>query len=222
MRTTIRAAFAAATSTALLFSGAAIAAEPAEGWTANPGTTVTDEGVVLDASGTTAGTSYEHTDLAVAVANGDTISFDYQGLCTAGAPRVFIQGGAYNTWDADPMGASCGTDADGDGWFTVTGTVTGIVDGTAGATGIVNDNIANPDSITVRSLTIAGTAVELVADETTEPVARNHGKCVSAAKKGGEERSAVAKSDCGKKVKKDKSEKRAKKAQHDNRRSSRA
>lgn len=222
MRTTIRAAFAAATSTALLFSGAAIAAEPAEGWTANPGTTVTDEGVVLDASGTTAGTSYENSNLAVAVANGDTISFDYKGLCTAGAPRVFIQGGAYNTWDADPMGASCGTDADGDGWFTVSGTVAGIVDGTAGATGIVNDNVANPDAITVRNLVIDGVEVPLVAEEDDQPAYRNHGKCVSAAAKGGEARSQAAKSDCGKKVNKDKKAKKAKKAQHDNRRSSRA
>jgi hypothetical protein len=216
MSRTIRAAFAAATTTALMFTGAAVAAEPAAGWTANPGTTVTDDGVVvLDASGTTAGTSYENANLDVAVANGDTITFDYKGLCTAGAPRVFIQGGAYNTWDADPAVGSCGTDADGDGWFTVTGSVTGIVDGTAGHTGIVNDNVNNPDPISVRNLVIAGTTVQLVEEAAPGPKANNHGKCVSSAAKGGEERSAVAKSDCGKKAKK------TKKAKSDNRRAAR-
>ena len=208
MRGPVRAAFAAAASTALLFTGAAVAAEPADGWVASPGTSVTDEGVVvLDARGTSAGTSYENSDLDVAVANGDTITFEYQGLCTAGAPRVFIQGGASNTWDADPASeGSCGTDEDGDGWFTVVGTVSGITDGTAGHTGIVNDNINNDEPILVRSLTIGGEDVALVEEDGDGgdgegPRANNHGKCVSSADKGGESRREVAKSDCGKKEK---------------------
>jgi hypothetical protein len=208
MRGPVRAAFAAAASTALLFTGAAVADEPAKGWTANEGTTVTDEGYVsLDASGTTSGTSYENQNLDVAVANGDTITFEYQGTCTAGAPRVFLQGGAYNTWDADPAGeGACGTDEDGDGWFTVVGTVSGIEDGTAGHTGIVNDNINNDAPILVRSLTIAGEEVKLVSKDNGDgdgdgPRANNHGKCVSSAEKGGESRREMAKSDCGKKEK---------------------
>jgi hypothetical protein len=207
MRGPIRAAFAAAASAALLFTGAAVADEPAQGWTAGEGTTVTDEGYVsLDAGGTGAGTSYENLDLDVAVVNGDTITFEYQGLCTAGAPRVFIQGGAYNTWDADPAGeGACGTDEDGDTWFTVTGTVSAITDGTAGHTGIVNDNMNNDEPIFVRNLAIGGEDVALVVEEDDGdgdgPRANNHGKCVSSADKGGESRREVAKSDCGKKEK---------------------
>ncbi len=205
MRGPVRATLVAVASTVLLFGGAAVADVPADGWVAMPGTTVTDEGYVsLDASGTTAGTSYENSSLAVAVENGDTITFEYMGLCSAGAPRVFIQCGAYNTWDADPAGVgACGTDIDGDGWYTVTGTVAGIVDGTAGYTGIVNDNIANEDPILVRSLTIAGVEIELTehehGGEGNGPRADNHGACVSGADKGGEARREAAKSDCGKK-----------------------
>lgn len=209
MRGPIRATLAAVAASSLLLAGAAHSAEPAEGWVANPGTTVTDDGtVVLDA--TAAATSYENQNLQVAVKNGDTITFEYSGTCTAGAPRVFIQGGAYNTWDADPMGASCGTDTDGDGWPNVTGTVAGITEGMAGSTGIVNDWSAN-GVIQVRDLTIAGTAIEL-ARKAEETAPKNHGQCVKAAAKGGEERSKVAKSDCGKKDKKAKKTKKVKKA----------
>lgn len=211
MRGPIRATLAAVAASSLLLAGAANAAEPAEGWVANPGTTVTDDGtVVLDASA--APTSYENQDLQVAVKNGDMITFEYEGTCSAGAPRVFIQGGAYNTWDADPMGASCGTDTDGDGWPNVTGTVAGITDGMAGYTGIVNDVSAN-GVIKVRDLKIAGTAIELVEKaEETKPKKANHGQCVKAAAKGGEERSKVAKSDCGKDHQKAKKALKAQKA----------
>ena len=135
--------------------------QTASGWVANPGTTVNGGVVTLDSRGQPAGTSYENPNLNVAVENGDTISFQYMGPCGGGAPRVFIQGGAYNTFDQDPNGSACGTDTDGDGWFTVTQTVSGITNGTAGHTGIVNDNISNPSVIQVRNLVIGGVAVNL-------------------------------------------------------------
>ena len=132
-------------------------------WTANPGTTYSDGVVTLDS---TAGpTSYENADLDVAVANGDTITFEWRSpdssaTCAGGIPRVFIQGGAYNTFDQDPAGpGACGTDSDGDGWNEVSGTVSGITDGTAGHTGIVNDNPSDPGVIEVRNVVIAGVAV---------------------------------------------------------------
>ena len=121
---------------------AATASAASAPWTANPGSSYSNGVVTLDNDGT--GTSYENTNLEVPVENGDTISFEYARTdvtCAGGVPRVFIQGGAYNTFDADPAGpGACGTDADNDGWFTVTGTVAGITDGFAGYTGIVNDN----------------------------------------------------------------------------------
>ena len=143
---------------ALLGSGVALAQG---GWVANPGTTEAGGVVTLDSRGQAAGTSYENPNLNVAVENGDTISFEYMGPCGGGAPRVFIQGGAFNTFDPDPNGTACGTDTDSDGWFTVTQTVTGITNGTAGHTGIVNDQIAAPSVIQVRSLVIGGVAVSL-------------------------------------------------------------
>lgn len=181
---------------ALVASGALLASTAAHsqtaGWVANPGTTVNGGVVTLDARGQPTGTSYENPNLAVAVANGDTISFEYMGPCGGGAPRVFIQGGAYNTFDQDPNGSACGTDADGDGWFTVTQTISGITNGTAGHTGIVNDQIANPSVIQVRRLVIDGVTVNLSngpaaprnADECKNGGwqaggFRNQGQCVS-------------------------------------------
>jgi hypothetical protein len=129
------------------------ASSPASGATANPGSSITSGVVTLDSN---AGpTSYEWSDLAVPVANGDVISFEYNTSdvnCGGGVPRVFIQGGLYNTFDGNPD--QCGTAPDAEGWRTVTGTVSGIVDGTAGYTGIVNDNPADPGTILVRNLTI--------------------------------------------------------------------
>lgn len=180
---------------ALAASGALLATTAASaqtGWVANPGTTVSGGVVTLDSRGQAGGTSYEHPNLNVAVQNGDTISFDYMGPCGGGAPRVFIQGGAFNTFDPDPNNTACGTDADGDGWFTVTQTVTGIVNGPAGHTGIVNDQIANPGSVQVRRLVIGGVAVNLTNGPAAPANAdecknggwraggyRNQGECVS-------------------------------------------
>ncbi len=132
----------------------------AEGWVANSGTTYDDGVVTLDSTGQPAGTSFENPDLDVPVENGDTISFEYKSsdvTCAGGVPRVFIQGGAFNTFDGDPAGEeACGTDADNDGWFKVTQQISGITDGTAGHTGIVNDNPSDPGTILVRNLIING------------------------------------------------------------------
>ena len=177
---------------AMLAVTAVAAAAP--GWAPSDSGTTYDEGVVtLDSRGQADGTSYEHPDLGIAVENGDKITFEYRGPCGGGAPRVFIQVGAYNTFDQDPNGTTsepaCGTDADGDGWFLVSTTVEGIEDGTAGHTGIVNDNIANPSVIQVRNLTIAGTAVFLAPAPTGKDECKrggwmaggykNQGQCVS-------------------------------------------
>ena len=99
------------------------------------------------------------------------------------------------TFDQDPNGTTsepaCGTDADGDGWFRVSTTVQGIEDGTAGHTGIVNDNIASPSVIQVRNLTIGGTAVLLAPAPTSKDECKhggweaggfkNQGACIAAA-----------------------------------------
>lgn len=201
MRGWTRAAVTVVAAAALTWTGggSALAAEFADGWEApNGGVTVSEDGVVtLDDNGTT-GVSYENQDLDIAVANGDAISFEYKGDCGGGAPRVFIQGGAFNTFDQDPNGAACGT-AIGDGWFEVTATIDGVTGATAGHTGIVNDSL-DGRVVEVRDLVIAGEQVELVADGGGEPGPRkqNHGQCVSSAEKGGEARSTAAKSDCGK------------------------
>jgi hypothetical protein len=181
---------ALAASGAFLVSAAASAQTSA--WVANPGTTESGGVVTLDSRGQPAGTSYENPNLGVAVENGDTISFEYMGPCGGGAPRVFIQAGAFNTFDPDPNGTACGTDSNGDGWFTVTQTVSGITNGTAGHTGIVNDQIAAPSVIRVRSLVIGGVAVSLsngpAAPTNAEQCKdggwrvggfRNQGQCVS-------------------------------------------
>jgi hypothetical protein len=179
---------------ALAFAGPAVS-QTGSGWVANPGTTVNGGVVTLDARGQASGTSYENTNLNVAVQNGDTISFEYMGPCGGGAPRVFIQGGAFNTFDPDPNGTACGSDTDGDGWFTVTQTISGITSGTAGHTGIVNDQIANPSVIQVRSLVIGGVAVNLSNGPAAPTNAdqckndgwkaggfRNQGECISSFK----------------------------------------
>ena len=176
---------------ALLFAGTAIA-QTTSGWVANPGTTVNGGVVTLNSNGQPAGTSYENPNLNVPVENGDTISFEYMGECGGGAPRVFIQGGAYNTFDQDPNASACGTDANNDGWFTVTQTISGITNGTAGHTGIVNDNVSDPRIIQVRNLVIGGVTVNLSngpaaprnADECKDGGwraggFRNQGECVS-------------------------------------------
>jgi len=162
-------ALAAATGGFALLASAAFAAS--DPWVANPGTTYADDVVTLDSTGQAAGTSYETTNLDVPVANGDVITFEYRGACGGGAPRVFIQGGAYNTWDGDP--AQCPGTAVGDGWYMLSGTVSGIVDGTAGYTGIVNDNTADPGTVEVRNLTIDGVDIPLGDAAPETEVSRN-------------------------------------------------
>jgi hypothetical protein len=166
------------------------------GWYENPGTSFDNGVVTLD--NTQAGTSYENADLNVPVANGDDISFEYRVVgsddsCSGGTPRVFIQGGLYNTHDASKnAGEDCEsrtTAADGDGWRTVSGTVAGIQDGTAGYTGIVNDNPSNVRVIEVRNVIINGVNVTGPASKDAcknggwqqGPAGyRNQGACVSA------------------------------------------
>jgi hypothetical protein len=143
------------------------------------------------------GASYENESSTVPAANGDTLSFEYRTTdvtCAGGTPRVFIQAGEYNTFDADPAGpGACGTDADGDGWFTVTGTISGITDGVAGHIGLVNDNPADPGTIEFRNVTIDGVsllpAMAPAAPQNKEQCRnggwqhggyRNQGACVSA------------------------------------------
>jgi hypothetical protein len=134
----------------------------ASGAQALPGTFDPDTGIVTVVNEAGEGGSYEFNS-DVPASNGDTISFEYRTsdvACAGGVPRVFIQGGAYNTFDADPAGpGACGTDADNDGWFTVTGTISGITDGTAGHVGLVNDNPADPGTIEFRNLTINGVSL---------------------------------------------------------------
>jgi hypothetical protein len=151
--------------------GVSVAAA-ASTWTANPGTTFEDGVVTLNSTGQALGTSYENADLDVAVQNGDIIAFEYKGACGGGAPRVFIQGGVYNTWDPNP--AQCPGTAVGDDWYLLVGTVSGIVNGTAGHTGIVNDNTSNPGVVLVRNVTIGGVSI-LPADveEPSEPSAKD-------------------------------------------------
>ena len=142
-----------------VLASAAVAVAATAPWTAGPGTSYSNGVVTLNNAGGP-GTSYETSNLDVPVENGDTISFEYRTSdvsCGGGVPRVFLQGGAYNTFDGNPD--QCGTDADGDGWSTVTGTVSGIADGTAGHTGIVNDNPSDTGTIQVRNLVIGGVAV---------------------------------------------------------------
>ena len=79
---------------------AATASAASAPWTANAGTTYSNGVVTLDSTDTR--TSYESTNIDVPVANGDTISFEWRSddvACAGGVPRVFIQGGAYNTFD---------------------------------------------------------------------------------------------------------------------------
>jgi hypothetical protein len=152
------------------------------------GTTVSGGVVTLNSGFDGDGTSFENPNLNIAVKNGDTISFEYKGPCGGGAPRVFIQGGAFNTFDPDPNGSACGVPI-GDGFFRVTQTITGITAGTAGATGIVNDNISSPSTVMVRNLIIAGTRVMLATSPRNANECknggfaaggfRNQGECVS-------------------------------------------
>jgi hypothetical protein len=133
---------------------------------------VTLANTTLNDAGKATGTSYENDHLQALVANGSTITFEWRSsdvTCAGGTPRVFVQGGAYNTFDADPAGpGACGTDTDGDGWNTVVGTVTGVVAGPAEYTGIVNDNPEDAGTVQVRKLTIDGKLIDLKPAETVK------------------------------------------------------
>jgi hypothetical protein len=159
------------------------------------GTYDPDTGVVTVTNTGGAGASYEIEHSMVDAANGDVLSFEWRSsdvVCGGGVPRVFIQGGAYNTFDHDPAGeGACGTDDDGDG--CVTGTVTGIVDGDAGHIGLVNDNPADLGTIEFRDVTLDGVSLLPPMTPDPEPTAkdeckdggwreagwRNQGECVS-------------------------------------------
>ena len=168
-----------------LLSVAAIAVA-ASGWIANPGSSYSD-GVVTLANSGGAGTSYENPNLDVPVEDGDTISFQWRSEdvnCGGGVPRVFIQAGAYNTFDGNPD--ACGTAPDADGWRTVTATISGVTAGPAGHTGIVNDNPSDTGTIQVRNLVINGVSVLPISnaegckkDGWKADGYKNQGQCVS-------------------------------------------
>lgn len=118
-----------------------------------------DTGIVKITNPGGLGASYEDTS-SVPVVNDDTLSFEYRSAdvnCGGGVPRVFIQGGAYNTFDGDA--GQCGTDTDGDGWYTVTGTISGIVDGTVGHFGLVNDDPSDAGTVEFRNVTVNGASL---------------------------------------------------------------
>jgi hypothetical protein len=182
MRTAIRAAVAVVVGAAMLLI--ASPASAATIWTpANAGTTVSAAGVVtLDTTNallTPLGTSLETTDLDMAIETGDLITFEYMlgadVACGGGQPRVFIMvnGVIYNTFDLNPN--QCGTDANNDGWFTVTYTYTGP-SGDITAAGIVVDNPSDRGVIMVRNLTIGGEAVDLL-EETPPAPPTNKDQC---------------------------------------------
>ena len=204
MRGSTRAVLTAVATAALTLTGGSAIADAdadnfAPGWTApNGGVTVSEDGVVTLTDNETTGVSYENEDVDVLIEDGDTISFEYSGPCGGGAPRVFVQGGAYNTFDEDPNDDACG-DATGDGdWWLVTTTIDGVTAGEAGHVGIVVDSL-DGRTVMVRNLVIAGEEIQLVERGGGNGArAQNHGQCVSSADKGGEARSAEAKSDCGK------------------------
>lgn len=160
-------------------------------WTSSSdGNSSASGGVVtlVNAEGDPDGTSWENTHVGVPIANNDTITFEWRSPegevnCGGGAPRVFVRGGAYNTFNGNPD--QCGTDSDGDGWSTVTGTISGVTAGEAGHVGIVNDNPSDKGTIQVRNLVIAGVNVTGPASADGcknggwEGFHKNQGACVS-------------------------------------------
>jgi hypothetical protein len=129
----------------------------------NPGTTLSGGVITLVNSGGL-GTSYEWPDLSLALTDGSTsVGFQWRSTdvsCGGGVPRMFVQGGAYNTHDVDPAGPlACGSAPDGDGWRTVSQTLPANVNGEAGHVGIVNDNPSDLGTIQVRNVVIGGTNI---------------------------------------------------------------
>lgn len=167
-----------------LFSTAALAAT----WNANPGASVSDEGVVtLDS--TNGPTSYETANLGMPIESGDLITFDFEGPCLAGAPRLYINvdGSYYNTFDNNAAGdcgqlSGNGTETDGTVEYTYTGPSGTIMDA-----GLVNDN-GTPSVITIDNLLIGGTEVIFTVAQCKDggwvgSSFRNQGQCVSSFKK---------------------------------------
>lgn len=165
-------------------------AAPGDGWKANPGTSYAAGVVTLDSTGQPFGTSYEHNNLPVEITDGDVISFQYQledMACGGGVPRVFVRGGAENTWDTS---LDCGTESGG--WATVTYTLSkvGAVAAPAGHTGIVNDNTSDEGIMRVRNLVIDGQEIALAPAPQSAAECKdggfaagdykNQGECVSA------------------------------------------
>lgn len=161
-------------------------------WIANAGASQSNGVVTLD--NTFGATSYENPSLDIGVVNGEAISFEYRvtagasTLCAGGTPRVFVQGGAYNTHDGQGGEGTCAsrTVALGDGWYRVTGTLSGVAPGVAGHVGLVNDNASNVRTIEIRNLTIAGVTVFVPSKDACKGGGwlsgghRNLGQCVSA------------------------------------------
>lgn len=164
-------------------------------WTANPGASASNGIITLDNTG--GGTSYETMNLDIAVANGDPISFEYRvtsagdsTACSGGTPRVFLQGGRYNTHNGGSLngGQTCAsrtTGPDADGWYLVTGTIGNLGGATAGHVGLVNDHPGNVRTIEIRNLNIAGVRVfastkdECKNDGWVTGAYKNQGDCVS-------------------------------------------
>jgi hypothetical protein len=170
--------------TALLIVGLFATAAFAATWTTNPGTTVSDDGVVtLDSA---AGpTSYETTDLGTTIEQGAEITFDFAGPCLAGAPRMYIKvdGAYYNTFDGNSTG-DCG-ELVGNGTAT-SGTVSYTYPGPTGTiteAGLVNDN-GTPSVLTISNVTIGGVEVIFTAGQCKDggwvgSAFRNQGLCVA-------------------------------------------
>lgn len=144
-------------------------------------------------------TSYENPSIDIGIVNGQTISFEYRvttagasTLCAGGTPRVFVQGGVYNTHDGLGGEGTCASRTVdlGDGWHRVTGTISGVgLGSTAGHVGLVNDNTSAPRTIEIRNLTIAGVTVFTIGKDGCKGGGwlsgghRNLGQCVSSVAK---------------------------------------
>ncbi|HEX2174640.1 MAG TPA: hypothetical protein VHG70_01910 [Nocardioidaceae bacterium] len=134
-------------------------------WAANNGSTIVDANTVTltkSATDSSDATSVEIANLDIPVQAGDKVTFDYAlsdgALCTAGAPRVFVETQSVFTdsW-TENIGAltQCGVD-NGDGTFTVSFNVP--ANGRIGQAGVVYDD-GSAGTITVTNLTVAGNAV---------------------------------------------------------------
>lgn len=167
-----------------LFSTAALAAS----WTANPGASVSDDGVItLDS--TSGPTSYETSNLGMAIESGDTLSFDFSGLCRAGAPRMYIKvdGTYYNTFNNNAAG-DCGQLVN-NGTVVTDGTVEYLYSGPSGViteAGLVNDS-GTPSIVIIDDVRIGDTEVVFALGQCKDggwvgSAFRNQGLCVASFK----------------------------------------